>query len=474
MNDKMYSPRALGLLLAAFVVAKWMLIPFVHWFDADAVTRHHMTQDLVREPQWLHHGNWPPIFFYTQVFFYTIVPSWSSPLVITVLLNGLSCFFIWRALRSFFTAPVAYATVVIFALCPLVFRLSLINLSETMYLFFVTAGLALLSARYGKWSGPILAISGVCFSLAAGVRYEAVILSAMVACWMAWKTSLKQAAQFAFCAALFPLYWMISNSLYSEHALSSLQWSADAMAENRIDSAMAFVRRLGWFPASLLLCLGPYGCFVFWKNRQVLIQNKAAYSIAWMPLAYLILSIAMCLLGSLLLQHRFTLTTYLLCLPLIALVINGTGRHALRTGIVWATSTFLCAYLYTTRDLQPVPRLNVPAAHTLLQHLRNELQPSDAFIHAFYDWQVSYFLLYHSGHQSKDIAFAPPGTNQWHHLDDYLQQHPGACAVINEQSPLLDSLRSRADLYHFDIIEKTEIEQTILYRLKKKQSSPAH
>jgi hypothetical protein len=468
VKQKFYTAPVLLLLLAGFVSVKWALIPLVHWFDADAVSRHHMTQDLARDFRWLPNGNWPPVFFYVQVLFYELLPSWISPLVITVLLNGFSCLFLWKAVRRFYSPAVALATTVVFALCPLVFRMSMVNLAETMYLFFVMAGVAVLATGYKHWTISTVVGAGVLFTLAAGVRYEAIIIAAMIAGWMAMQRLFTRAFVLFFVSALFPVYWMASNAFYSEHALSSLQWSANAIANNRIDSGEALIRRLGWFPVSLLLCIGPYGCVLLYQKRKAWLDAATLGTLRFMPLAYLILSISMCLLGSLLLQHRFTLTSYLLCLPIIAVVLSESGIAVLRKGIVWAVVSFVCSYIYTTRDLQPLPRLNVEQAHVLLAKLKNNLQPSDGFIHAFFDWQISYFLLYHSGVESKDIEYSPPGSTAWHQLDRTLQQHTAACAIIERNSPLLDSLMVKSSQYGLSARQIADVEGVLILRLERK------
>src|ERR1041385_1473948 len=52
--------------------------------------------------------------------------------------------------------------------------------------------------------------------------------------------------------AFFAVYWAISNSLYAESTFSNFNWATSAIRNNKFSSAEDLVRRIWWYPLSLL------------------------------------------------------------------------------------------------------------------------------------------------------------------------------------------------------------------------------
>jgi 4-amino-4-deoxy-L-arabinose transferase-like glycosyltransferase len=431
------------------ILVKLALLPLASWTDADAVSRHLMTLDLMAEPHVINNGNWPPLYFYFQAAILSIMPSSWSPLVLQVILSSLAAICVFRAIKPWTSERSAFWSACVFALCPIVFRLSLMNMAETGYLFFVLLGAMLISHALAKdkWAG--LWLGGVTLAIASGFRYEAFIVAMLISLFIWKKFGLKKAAVVVFTSSIFLCYWGYSNYVIWHNPARSLHWSAEAISNNEITNAEAFFRRLGWFPISLALCFGPAAWFFFFTQKNTLAQawKTNRYSFL-LPLFYLTLSIAMCLAGSLLLQHRFTLTSFLLPIPLISIVVEKLTQRQI---VLWITIALGCTYTYPTKGLRPVPHWNLPLVEHMSAVAEETAITHPAFIMEFYDWEASYYMLHQVNLRSKDVLFiqGEKGVEFGGVIYDFINKHPKVVVFVDTRNAQLNAwIKEAFDMHH--------------------------
>lgn len=443
-----YTPYIIGVAMLLFLL-KLALLPLASWTDADAVSRHLMTLDLLAEPHVMTHGNWPSLYFYFQAAaLYAMPHSW-SPLVLQILLSSLAAICTFYTLKPWTSERSAFWSACVFALCPIVFRLSLMNMAETGYLFFVLLGSMLISLALAKdkWAG--LWLGGCILSIASGFRYEAFIVAVLISLFI-WKNfGVKKAAVVVFASSIFLCYWGYSNYLIWNNPARSLHWSAEAISNNEITNAEAFFRRLGWFPISLALCFGPAAWLFFFSKKNTLAQawrnNRFIFLV---PLFYLALSMAMCLAGSLLLQHRFTATTFLLCIPLISLVVEKLTQKQI---LLWLAVALACTYAYPTKGLRPVPYWHHPMVEHMSALAEKTATTHPAFIMEFYDWEASYYMLHQVNLRSKDVLFiqGEKGVEFGGVIYDFVYKHPKGVVFVDTRNAQLNAWINEAfEMHH--------------------------
>lgn len=433
---------------SVLVALKCVLLPWCSWTDADAVSRHLLTLDMMADPHIITNGNWPSLYFYFQAAMLSILPASWSPLVLQILLSSGAMLALFYAFKPWTSERSAFWTAVVFAFCPLVFRLSLMNMAETGYLFFLLAGAALVSAAV-KMQKNLLLFSGALFiSIATGFRYEAILVSALFVVFFVWKKQWIQALMLALGSGLFLAYWAYSNYLIWQNPAKSLSWAAQAIANNEISSTETLFRRLGWFPMSLLLCLGPAAWYYIIRSRSTLAAVwKSNTWVCIMPASFLLLSMSMCIAGSLLLQHRFSLTSLLLLLPLLALILERLTAKQIAT---WVVVALACTYAYPTKGLRPVPYWH----HDMVEHMsakaREYANTHPAFIMEFYDWEASYYMLHEVNLRSKDVLFiqGEKGREFGGTIAEFVFEHPEGIVFVNAENVQLNQWIQEALAMH--------------------------
>lgn len=455
-------------LLTALV--KCAFISTVVWTDSDAVSRYLMTRDLQSDWHIIATGNWPSLYFYLHAALFSLLPEKVSPLVWQILFSAGSTLFVFASLRRIVSYHAAFGGTMLFALQPLLCRLSLQNMSETSALFFVCMA-AYFAIKAVQTSRTFLfVLSGLCMAAASGIRYESAIIAAFIAVFLWRNLSFKYAVVFAFSSSLFLMYWFTSNYLIWHQPLHSLEWSAQAITNNTIDNAEALMRRIGWFPVLLLLTIGPAGIVLLIMARKKMAASFAWKKLGWMPIAYLLITVGMCVAGSLLLQSRFVMFTWVLCLPLFAVALESFGEKAIRYAAIWCGVALLGTFIYSTKSLRPIPDWNNAQGEALANTLREWKPAHAAFIHEFYDWEASYNLIYQSGCLNKDLLFKQPdgSLSGGITIESFLQTHTECIALVNQNSRFHHELQASASKTEWTVEEQPTNDTHVWMKMKKK------
>ncbi len=434
---------------AAFLLTvKLLLLPFTQAIDADGVSRVYLSMELANNFHIIKSGIWPPLFFYIMGEALKIYYSQKyTLLIVNILLSVAALFPLFFLMKRFFDNKIAFILCLIFSLSPIVFRLSLITLAETSFYFFIISGVIILVIGLVEKRSFYVLIAGLLFSIAGGCRYESWMLALLVAIIITLNFSLKQAVLFIIPAMLFPLYWLVSNYYNSQHMLSSFTWIADAVQMNKFDSLESFFRRIWWFPLSLMFAFGPVAFYFFireiinvCKNRKT---QKLPFQLLIMFFVVFLIWIFNCLRGSLLLQHRFSLTLFLLSFPFLGFYFKNKIKHTLKIALLFAVTSFFLAFCYSSKGARPIPRLLNKDAYNVSQIIKENITSDSGFINDFWDWEGTYFLAFESGLPLQNIFIAGNELSDEKvksRLMSVLQAHHEGCILFYRKGNLFHNV----------------------------------
>jgi hypothetical protein len=197
----------------------------------------------------------------------------------------ISLFIFYRLVGTIYAKGVAQLATAIFAFWSLHIAYSATSSSEATYLLFIL--LALLGYFTYRRSNNLinLALSGIFFSCAAAIRYEAWPLIFAVALLMiadVWRersqgrfsSSIRALLVFALTSGFFPFLIMLHNSIKFHHPLYAVAMNREWVSTQLSWVHPSLMYRLSLFPGVLLLTLTPvvvagaiYGFFLSFKQK---------------------------------------------------------------------------------------------------------------------------------------------------------------------------------------------------------------
>ncbi|MCX6291026.1 MAG: glycosyltransferase family 39 protein, partial [Bacteroidetes bacterium] len=332
---------------------KLILLPFAQNTDPDAVLRVLGSGEWKNHPAWITSGAWAPFHFYLNGIFLML---WNHPIympvVLNMLLSSLTLFPFYYFTRREFDKRGAFIATIFLAICPVLFRNSLLPLSETPYLLFMVLTMNLISKGTREEKKYHFLLAGLSITIASGFRYEAwfmiVLLGIVILLLKKWKGFFL----FGSVAVLFPVLWMFQSHWATGNSLNSFQWAFHAMNNKEVLGMESYLRRTWFFPFSWMIALGPPAAFVTAREmiRCYRRENRSSHLAIWtLPFwAVLLFFFYNDMRGSLLLQHRFSGTLIIFSLPFFALYFKDYSSKKTRNAWAFGILTVGLSFAWNT------------------------------------------------------------------------------------------------------------------------------
>jgi len=442
MNEKTAGGynKKLGIFVSALVIIKLILFPLIQEVDADAISRVYLSLSFAESPHLIRTGNWPPLFFYLMGGALKLYPNqFFTPVFVNIVLSALLLFPLFSLLRRHFGEQIAFLLCILFSFSPIVFRLSLLAMSEIPYLFFVILSLNALSKSLVEKKVIWSLFAGLFMTVAGGIRYESWILGTLIAGFLAYHKSLKEFLLFSVSFALFPVYWLLSNFLYADDALSSFEWAIDLSEGHSGLSFESILRRIWWFPLSLMFAFGPVAFYFLIRELKHFRKDKIGRTVLAVFTVFLGIWIVNALRGSLLLQHRFAVTLFLLSLPVIGFYFQRKSKRLKTKTLIFALSAFFLAYVYSSKGARPIPRLKTDDVEKISEQINTNLSAESGFICDFWNWQTTYFLPFSTGLPSQQIRIIEDGQSLQiveDKISSLIEKQPQGVILIHKEQPM--------------------------------------
>ena len=282
--------------------------------------------------------------------------------------------------------------------------MSMLAMSEIPYLFFVISSISALAKGLSERKIAWILSAGILMSIAGGIRYESWILGVLVILIIAFFKTKKEALFFTLTFILIPTYWIFSSYIFTQEALHSFNWAINLPAENSIQSIDSLMRRIWWYPLSLMFAFGPIAFYFFIKELKYYNFNKISYTLFISFITFFIIWLINSLRGSLLLQHRFVLTLFLLSFPFVGFYFKRNGKNLVKKTVLFSLSGFLLAFVYSSKGARPIPRLLTKEATKVSSIINTNIHSNSGFICDFWNWETTYYLPFATGLKEDNIA----------------------------------------------------------------------
>ncbi|HNW97939.1 MAG TPA: glycosyltransferase family 39 protein [Bacteroidales bacterium] len=322
------------------LVVRLILLPFAQTVDADAVSRVYIAYDWLKNPHLITSGIWAPLHHYINAFAIFITSSLVyGPIVFHILFASFTVFPIYYFTKREFNEKGALYVALIYSLSPIVFRNSYHTLAEVPYGFFLATSLNFLSLSIRsdkKIKYSILA--GLFITVTGGLRYEAWVITGLFTIILLIYKQWKAILFFLPVALIFPVFWMIGNYIEYKDFLYGINgaynWNIVKSGVNNNIDVINAAERVIFFIVSVFLSSSPIIAFITLGiviNRIYNNRFKKDYFI-WailfigMMCSFTIKAID----GTLLMQHRFTITLLIFYLPYFSLLFDSDKNYKLK------------------------------------------------------------------------------------------------------------------------------------------------
>lgn len=445
-----YFNKLVGFSSILFFV-KLILIPFVHEIDADAVSRVYLSLQFAENPSLMGTGNWPPIFFYIMGSALMVYENqFFTPVFINILFSVLLLFPLYFSLKRLFDSRISFLLCVFFSCSPIVFRMSMLAMSEISYLFFTISSISLLLKGIMDKKIGWVVCAGLLMGVAGGIRYESWMLGGLILLFIVFNKLYKAAFYFFIPFVIIPCLWIISNYLYADDALNSFNWAINLSTDRDINSFDSLLRRIWWYPFSLMIAFGPLAFYVFLKEIKSFKSTKGGWFIFISFAVFLVVWLVNSLRGSLLLQHRFSITLFLFSFSFVGFYFKKNPKNLNRKTIVFSASAFLLAFVYSSQGARPIPRLLTEDAKEVSEIINYHLQENEGFICDFWNWETTYYLPFATRLPKKNIEIIDDNSRVDLQIESIVKRFKSGVIVINKRGLIYRSLVKKEDSYNYE------------------------
>lgn len=436
------------LIAIAALIIKILLMRFTDETDPDAVSRAFTSWEWAKDPYWFKTSVWAPFHYYLVGSGFLL---WKDiillPKLLHILISVLLLFPFYFFTRREFNKPGAIIATIFLAFSPLILRLGFQCLAEIPGLFFVILAMNLLSKGIREEKINWLVLSGLSMTLAAGFRYEAWLMILLFTLVLIIARRWKGSFLFFFFAMIFPAIWMVQNYLATGDPLFSFnantEWTHKALGINDHVDFEVYLRRIWFFPFSLLIALGP---IVLWLVVKYLAGYAKKFRVRLFPglwliplLAFFIVMLYNAIAGNLLLHHRFTGTLIVLSLPWVAAVLKDFEKKTVRLAAISVALTIGLSFAYTIGGSAPIPRLKNQSVKQLVSELKTATYPGAKLVIDFIGWEDTWYTGLHSGAEPSDILMLGGEmhtTSQDKRVEQFLQLPGDRIIVVKDGSSL--------------------------------------
>ncbi|MDG1475868.1 MAG: hypothetical protein P8Q14_01855, partial [Vicingaceae bacterium] len=346
----------------------------------------------------------------------------------------------------------AFIASTLLATCPILFHNSFLALSETPYLFFLAISLNTLSKGVKGNSTAHLLIAGLLMSIASGIRYEAWVMTAILSFILLLTKNWKHIFFFNFTAALFPIYWLLSNYLETGDPLYSIQgtyhWNFEIMGNNEGLHFEDYLRRAWFFPFSWIIAIGiPTGFLVLKTIFKSYSKKTRNLKLILLSLPFFIMFLFYqynTFKGSLLLQHRYIGTLVILSLPFIAIYFKELSNKKIKQAWLFGALTIGLSLIYNTAHVKPLPRLGEQSAVSIIKEIKANTDENTSLIIDFIGWDKSYFIALQSQVYRKNILIiegAKYSKIPESSVQEKLTNYPNGIILFKKESALQKAVK---------------------------------
>lgn len=466
-NKTVFSDIILLVLLG--VMVRSILYPFSDIVDADAVSRIFITEQFLDDPEFISSGIWLPFHYYINAIGIIVFQDRVfGPNIIHIVITSFSAWPLYLFIKNISEKKSAFAAALLYTLFPLAIRNSLQPLSAVVCLFFVFLGLYYVSQFLYKTNKiKQIIFAGIFLTIACGFRYEAWLISAFVGVIILIHSKFKEALIYGLIVSSFPLFWMIGNELahndflygihsaysYNETYKAGEKLAGTVIIQRWIFSTYSLLYNLGFGVSILLIFMGL-------KH----IKSISKKEIIWSSLFFLMLMfyIKKNLDGSLILQHRFTITLLALFLPIFAFIYSKSNkkiRIAFLLLILLNVPISMYSYkknifskhedggigkalrsinYHTSRETASVSQLKSPSTRTLKQEITLLLNDkSQGLLMDNLGWESTFYLKIHSGLKPENIYNSPITFGYQINdvaIENLLEKHKKGIILLKDES----------------------------------------
>jgi len=394
------------------LLIRLLLMNYAEETDSDAVSRAFTSWNWAADPFWFKTSVWAPFHYYLVGSGFLI---WKDilllPKVLHILFSVVMLFPFYYFTKREFNKPGAIYATIFLAFSPLIFRLGFQCLAEIPGLFFTVLAMNLLSKGVREENNVWLALSGISMTLAAGFRYEAWLMILLFTLVLIIARRWKGSWLFFLFAMIFPAVWMVQNYLSTGDPLFSFSantdWTHKALGINDQVDFEAYLRRIWFFPFSLLIAVGPIVSWLIVKYLTSYAKNFRFRSFPdlWLIplLAFFVVMLYNAIAGNLLLHHRFTGTLVILALPWVASVLKDFEKKAIIISVISVVLTIGLSFAYTIGGSNPIPRLKNQSVKQLVTEIKPVTTPGSKLVIDFIGWEDTWYTGLHSGAEPSDI-----------------------------------------------------------------------
>lgn len=433
-----------GLFSAALLLFKLVLMPFVHVTNADAVSRIYLALEFAENPHWITSGNWPPIYFYIMGYALQLYDNqFFTPIFVNIAFSVALVFPMFFALRRMFEEKIAFLLVVFFSFSPIIFRMSLTGMAELSYLFFVILSISTLVKGIFENKFLFVFLSGLILGIGGGIRYESWFLGLLIICYIGYYRSIKEALMFALPFSVVPIVWLTTNYLSTNDALDSFDWAINLSDNREIKSVETLLRRIWWYPLSILFSFGPIAFFFFIKELKNYKSNKISYLLLFTFSIFLSVWIFNSLRGSLLLQQRFGITLFLLLFPFLGYYFKNNQKNLYLKTAVFSLSAFMLAFVYNSKGARPIPRLLTDDASIVSEIINENTNENTGLICDFWNWETTYNIPFSTGLPRKNIVIIDKNKSVKKQIGKVLMQFSQGVILVNKSSRLFRLVKNK-------------------------------
>ena len=426
--------------LLAFL-ARVLIIPQVQVVDADATSRIFIAEGLLDHFRLLYEGVWLPLHYYLiAISIFITGEHFYGPMLLHSLLAVLTAIPIYFFTKRELNPKGALFASAIYLFIPVVFRNSFHALAGIPCAFFVAHGINLLSKGLKANDLKLTALAGLMMTLAGGFRYESWVLIAIFTGILLFKKSWQHLFTFWVISVFFPAFWMIGNYIAHQDFFYGLSgayyWNIIKEGVNDHVSFNEKILRIIFFPLSWAFNYSPIIvtllAYVVYLKRKVM--QKHSNPLLWLTpfIVMLLIFIVKSYEGTLLMQHRFSISLVLLSVPFSSYLfsIPISNRKGKIIAILLVVSLSPLSYFWlklpierlipsfkvkswvsnfryrATYGFEAIPQLANPVYREHAERLKQSLGTQDGLIIDFTSWEETYFLALYSGLKNDQIYLA--------------------------------------------------------------------
>ncbi|MGB0881408.1 MAG: ArnT family glycosyltransferase [Vicingaceae bacterium] len=454
------------LIILLGLLIRFALMPYTQTVHADAISRILNAENWLKNPHYILADVWGPLSTYLYGFSIEFLGGKIyGPKIINILFASFTAYpLYWFSKNIFKTRIGALFVAATYILTPIIIRNSFQALPAVTCAFFIASAMYHLSNYIKSKQLKSVVFAGVLITLAGALRYEAWVISFFLGTILLIQKEYKSFFIFGLVAAIFPISWLIGNQIVYDNWLYCFQYSSE-WTINELEplanvSQSKMVKRLLFFPFSLMVVLSP----LFFLLMLIIIPNSILKKrinkeqLLWLIpfLGLLIIYTYKALSGSLLLQHKYSVTLILFILPFFALFFKQTSKRSTFIALLALALLIPSQFIYNaiptqkilpfssksissinnllkdaSRETAVIPKLSNPNFQLIVDASNNQIEPNDGVILDFLGWENTYYYALNSRKQPFIIRGNKKAKINTEQLNKYLTKYPNGLVTAN-------------------------------------------